>query len=188
MGNPSQWQAYDYQQRIAKESNDWSEQRNFEDRPDNWRGGKPTQRSRRWRDDTEKRAQQKQNQSQTQIPDKEEKIPDFKAKKETPEAEPSFDVGYYQASVPVKERYCQNYDHSGFVALTECIYEEFIGLDQRVAKSMPYSAFLHTMGNVLNAHILDRDTSLGNRPLGTSEYASDLFREFQESCIQLMAQ
>lgn len=134
MGPASQRRAYDYQQQRAIEANDWSEQRYFEERPDRRRGGKPTNRSQEWKNrDKDKRknnAQQRPAQTATEDP---KPIPDFKAKKETPEAEPNFDVGYYQASIPVKERYSQNHDHGGFISLIDGVYEELLGLDKRVS-------------------------------------------------------
>lgn len=177
MGTAPQRRAYNnYQQRWAVEDNDWSEQRNFEERPDERAPVQPTPRSQRWKEEQKQKRKENKPQKQASTSQEEPKnIPDFRARKETPEAEPSFDLGYYQASIPVKEKYSQNYDHGGFISLVESVYEELLGIDNRVARSMPYSAFLHCMGNILVAHILDVDTSTGGRPLGTAEYVSDLF-------------
>lgn len=177
MGARGQRRAYEYQQRRAIEANDWSEQREFEHRPDGRASGRPNARSTAWKEkkknEKKKNNTEKTNDGQNQKEDK--PVPDFSAKKETPEAEPSFDIGYYQASVPVREKYCQNFDHGSFLSIVSGVYEEFVGLDNRTSRTMPYSAFLHCMGNVLNAHILDVETSVGGRPLGVAEYASDLF-------------
>ncbi|KAF6208298.1 hypothetical protein GE061_016752 [Apolygus lucorum] len=94
----------------------------------------------------------------------------FKVKTETPpKNEPLYNIGDCTASVPDTERYCQNFDHSGFIPLVRQTYEAMKTIDSRLERAMPFVMFQHHCTVYLTAVILDRDKDQGGRPFGDAE-------------------
>ncbi|CAH2062571.1 unnamed protein product, partial [Iphiclides podalirius] len=137
-GTRNQRRAYNFQQqKIAK--TDWSEAREFEERPPKPRG--PTQRSVSWRDKQQEKKKNKQEKK-----DDASAAYDFKAVQETaPVDEPLYDLGPHCSSIPVQENYSQNFEFSGYIDQVERSYETMRGIDPRLDRRLPFSMFQHSM-------------------------------------------
>lgn len=159
-GSRNQRRAYEFQQDRAVRK-DWTEVREFEERPVKSRG--PTNRSQSWKNkrNEKKNAPQKKDDAAVSY--------DFKATDETaPIDEPMYDLGPHSSAIPVQETYAQNFEFSGFIDQVERTYESLRGIDPRLDRRMPYSMFQHSMATILNAYLLDLTLENGERKMGAT--------------------
>lgn len=93
-------------------------------------------------------------------------IPDLAAKRKSkPSDKPFYDLGPHTTGVAINEIYAQNFEFSGYVDLCERSYNQLGSIDPRLERRLPYSGFLHSMCNVLNAVAYDTTVENGERKL-----------------------
>lgn len=161
-GNRNDRRAYEFQQAKNLQEN-WSEVRDFEERPQKNRG--PTTRSTNWKQSMDKKKSEK-----LVVKTDAAAAYDFRAKDETaPVDEPMYDLGPHSSSIPVQETYSQNFEFGGFIDQIERTYESLRGIDPRLDRRMPFSMFQHSMSTILNCYLMDLTLENGERRLDAAK-------------------